>query len=80
MCTTKTYGVTSARKKHTCTWCWEWIEVGEPYEWYFCFESMRKVKMHPECMIAMHKWDGPDADLGELPVSGTYRRGKWGED
>jgi hypothetical protein len=44
-----------ARKRHRCTWCWEFIEPGEQYKRYRYFDGgdAGTVKLHPECHEAM---------------------------
>lgn len=80
MQTSRTHHIKRARKNYTCAWCW-WqpIKAGSPYKSYVCFDTMRTVKMHPECYEAMQKAD-LETDGGMLPVPGTYRRGCWCEE
>jgi len=53
-----------ARKRHRCTWCWQFIEMGEQYKRYRFFDcgDAGTVKMHPECFDAMQveakEWGG----------------------
>jgi hypothetical protein len=64
----------TARKRHRCAWCWEWIDTGTRYIWRTDFsDAPTTVRMHPECYEAAGK---VDLD-GELPTPGTYRRGCW---
>lgn len=44
-----------AQKQHRCTWCWQFIEPGEQYTRYRCYDcgDAATVKMHPECFAAM---------------------------
>lgn len=45
----------AARKRHRCSWCWQFIGKGEQYKRYVVFDSgeTNTVKMHPECHEAM---------------------------
>ena len=43
-----------ARKRHRCTWCWQFIEIGETYLRYRYYgDDACTVKEHPECYEAM---------------------------
>lgn len=44
-----------ARKRHRCTWCWEYVEKGEVYKRYRYFDGgdAGTVKLHLECHEAM---------------------------
>lgn len=44
-----------ALNRHRCSWCWQFIEVGENYWRYRFFDNgeVSTVKMHPECYDAM---------------------------
>lgn len=44
-----------ARIRHHCMWCWQSINIGEPYKRYRYFDGGDSgvVKMHPECYGAM---------------------------
>ncbi len=44
----------TAKKKHRCTWCWQFIENGELYQRYRFYDGgdSGTVKMHPECFSA----------------------------
>lgn len=45
----------TARKRHRCYWCGEWIEPGDKYVTWTCFDDGPSVcKVHPECKAA---WD-----------------------
>ena len=45
----------TARKRHRCVWCWQFIEPGERYsdERSVCDGNMQHHKWHPECREAM---------------------------
>lgn len=44
-----------ARKRHRCTWCWEFIEPGDQYKRYRAYSDgdASTIKMHPECLEVM---------------------------
>lgn len=46
-----------ARSQHRCDWCWERINLGEPYRRYryFADGDVGTVRMHPECYDAMQQ-------------------------
>lgn len=45
----------TARKRHRCIWCWQFIEAGERYhdERSVNDGDMQHHKWHPECRAAM---------------------------
>lgn len=55
-----------AKKQHRCDWCWQFIESGETYKRYRCYQDgdASTVKMHPECCDAMQ--DEASAEGGWL--------------
>ncbi len=46
-----------AIKQHRCSWCWQFIEIGDQYKRYRFFDGgdAGTVKMHPECFDAMQE-------------------------
>ena len=46
-----------AIKQHRCTWCWQFILLGESYTRYRCYDGgdAGTVKMHPECFEVMQE-------------------------
>ena len=50
--TTETH---KAAKRHRCDWCWQFIETGETYKRYRCYDGgdAGTTRMHPECNEAM---------------------------
>lgn len=65
--------INEARKRHRCSWCAEFIEVGESYhtvtgKWDGDFSY---AKMHPECFDAYER----DDDLEEYYFY-AFKRGK----
>jgi len=54
---TEAVSIKAAQKPHRCDWCAEHIDVGQPYSryrWYGNGDAVT-VKMHPECLTAMHE-------------------------
>ena len=47
----------AARKRHRCTWCWQFIEIGDQYARYRYYDGgdVGTVRMHPECHGAMQE-------------------------
>jgi hypothetical protein len=51
-----------SRKRRRCDWCYELIEIGQPYRrWrWFSYGDASTVRVHPECdeaRLTMHKLD-----------------------
>ena len=46
-----------ARKRHRCSWCWQFIEPGDMYHKYRWFDGgdASTVKSHPECYEAIEE-------------------------
>ena len=70
--------VARSRKRRRCDWCYEAIEIGQPYDSYrfACPGDTGTVRMHPECLEAsaeMAKQEGGwfEWDLGEFKRGST---------
>lgn len=74
--TAETRTIKKARKRHTCDWCYGYIDKGTSYKTYFCFGEALTVRMHPECYHAMLMNSDLTDDI-ELPPAGYFRRGCW---
>lgn len=61
--------VLAARKRHRCDWCWERIEVGQPYKRWRWYDSgdASTVRVHPECSDAISACDPRDMEDGWMP-------------
>jgi len=46
-----------ARQQHRCSWCWQFIEVGETYQRYRFYDGGEAgtVKLHQECHDVMQE-------------------------
>ena len=68
--------VARARKEHTCTWCYEKIEVGGKYLWV-TEQDQREFytsKLHPECNVAVSEYLSETYEDCYMPGEGI--RGK----
>lgn len=67
--------VVKCRKRHSCGWCSEPIEIGmqAQYRAYVFDGDFGSDHMHTECAAAMHKADNRDLEDGWTP--GDYARG-----
>lgn len=56
------YKLTKARRRHTCHYCGQFIEVGETYGRLSGFgdEGPWALKQHPECAAETEKWREED--------------------
>jgi len=47
----------TAKQRHRCDWCWQFIEPSEQYKRYrfFSYGEAGTCKMHPECFDAMQE-------------------------
>ena len=70
----KSKNIASVRKRHQCDWCDEWIEKGDAahYRYYEWCGDMNSEYLHPECYLAMQKFQDP-TDLGY--TIGEFKRG-----
>lgn len=68
----------TVRKKHSCVWCGESINIGEKvyYRVYTMDDVFTTDYLHPECKEALHRSD----DLSEGFSFGEFQRGESAEE
>lgn len=78
MQSTEPVSISSAKKSHRCSWCDERIDTGTPYTRYRWFDGgdASTVKVHPECLGAMHEMSREYNDQIEF-APGDNPRGCW---
>jgi len=76
--------MTTARKRHACSWCGEPIEPGETYhrEVVWGEDGPHTWAAHPECDRAWHEVpdDWQEAVADQLAIGNYRQRGCWVED
>jgi len=77
--------MTTARKRHACSWCGEQIEPGETYYRETVWDpdnGPHTWKAHPECDRAWHEVPAAllDAVADRLAIGEYRQRGCWLED